>query len=181
MKIVTAPDEHIITDYDVSCFLAGGITGCVDWQHEVIGELNKYDNKYDLEDLIIFNPRREYFNTKDLSATDQQIAWEFIYLNKMDIFSVYFTKDTLQPIVLYELGRYIEVMKNTFPRDYHKRIIISIEPGYERTVDVILQTNLAFGNCIPIIWNQVSSYEKHAKEIVRAYKWVKNKDVYINF
>lgn len=173
MKIVTAPDEHVITDYNISCFLAGGITGCVDWQRGVIGELNKYD----LEDLIIFNPRREYFNIKDLSATNLQITWEFIYLNKMDIFSVYFTKDTLQPIVLYELGRYIEVMKNAFPRDYHKRIIISIEPGYERTDDVIIQTNLAFGDRIPIIWNQASSYEKHAKEIVRAYNWVKNRDI----
>lgn len=176
MKVITAPENYKITSYDVKCFLAGGITGCHDWQKELIEELDKYG----LDDLTLFNPKREKFDTSDRNATYDQICWEFAYLNSMDIFSVYFTKDTLQPITLYELGRYIEVMKNTFPRDYEKRIIISMEPGYERADDVIIQTNLAFDECksdsrIPNIWYQASSIEQHAKEIFKAYSWINRK------
>lgn len=174
MRVITAPEERRITDFEVSCFLAGGITGCSNWRKEVIKELVK---NYEIDDLVIFNPQREKFDVTDSSATYEQIAWEFNYLNKMDIFSVYFTKDTIQPITLYELGRYVEVMKHTFPRDFYKRIIISIEPGYTRVDDVITQTNLAFGNYIPTIWWQASSYETHAKEIFKAYKWVKERTI----
>jgi len=39
MRVVTAPNKANLQPYEICCFLAGGITGCKDWQSNVISEL----------------------------------------------------------------------------------------------------------------------------------------------
>lgn len=134
IQIITAPstDKPIYT----SVFLAGGITNCKEWQKEVIKEL-------EFDDISVFNPRQEHFDVTDKSASYKQIVWEFERLEQMEIFSMYFCNDNSdQPICMYELGRNIVRMQNRFPNDWEKRIIISVEKGYKREADVLIQTQL---------------------------------------
>lgn len=125
-----------------SVFLAGGITNCKEWQKEVIRE-------FENEDVSIFNPRQEHFDVNDKNASYNQILWEYERLERMDIFSMYFCNDNSdQPICMYELGRNIVRMQNRFPNDWQDRIIISVEDGYRRKQDVLIQTCL----CAPALF-----------------------------
>ena len=134
-QIITAPSNE--TPIYPSVFLAGRITNCKEWQKKVIEEL-------EFEDISIFNPRQEHFDITDKNAAYKQIQWEFERLEQMDIFSMYFCNDnSTQPICMYELGRNIVRMQNRFPSGWEKRIIISVEDGYERVKDVLVQTELA--------------------------------------
>jgi hypothetical protein len=133
-QVITAPSME--PSIFISVFLAGGITNCKKWQKEVIEEL---DNEY----MSIFNPRQEHFDISDKNASYKQILWEFERLEKMDIFSMYFCNDNSdQPICMYELGRNIVRMQNRFPSDWENRIVISVEDGYKRAQDVLIQTQL---------------------------------------
>lgn len=133
-QIITAPS--IEKPVYPSVFLAGGITNCKEWQKEVIDELH-------YEEISIFNPRQEHFDVSDRNASYKQIEWEFERLEQMDIFSMYFcNSNSTQPICMYELGRNIVRMQNRFPSDWEKRIVISVENGYERAQDVFIQTQL---------------------------------------
>lgn len=69
MRVVTAPDKANLQPYEICCFLAGGITGCKDWQSEVIKELENFDkiSNGQLDKLVLFNPRRDVF-PDDLTA-----------------------------------------------------------------------------------------------------------------
>ena len=146
MKVYTAPEVYKPNPSDIKVFLAGGITGCPKWQNEVIKELEILDKKeYDKDEeshLVVFNPRRDNFDIKKDSA-EEQIKWEFYMLENCDIFSMYFCKDEIQPICMYELGRYITRMQMRFPSDWEDRIVITVEEGYSRLNDVKIQTQLA--------------------------------------
>lgn len=158
-QIITAPS--IEKPKYISLFLAGGITNCKEWQKVVIRELES-------ENVSIFNPRQEYFDITDNSASYKQILWEYERLEQMDIFSMYFCNDNSdQPICMYELGRNIVRMQNRFPSDWQKRIIISVEDGYKRKQDVIIQTGL----CAPAMFVYGSGDpETHAHYIRRAIR-----------
>ena len=162
-QIITAPsiEKPIYT----SIFLAGGITNCKNWQKEVIKEL-------EFENISIFNPRQENFDITDKNASFKQISWEFERLEQMDIFSMYFCNgESDQPICMYELGRNILKMQNRFPNDWEKRIIISVEDGYKREQDVIIQTQL----CAPKIFIETDANPiNHAFYIKNAIRKLKN-------
>jgi len=140
IQVITAPSTE--KPKYVSVFLAGGITNCKEWQKEVIEELEYYN-------ISVFNPRQEHFDVSDTSASLKQIAWEYERLEKMDIFSMYFCNDNSdQPICMYELGRNIIRMQNRFPNDWQKRIVVSVEDGYKRKQDVLIQLSL----CAPSLF-----------------------------
>ena len=180
MKVITAPNNYKMQEGEISIFLAGGITNCSDWQSEIIDRLG-----YDLgiNDLVIFNPRRKNFPIHKPSAAYEQIEWEFDNLNRMDIFSMYFCSgDSDQPICLYELGRYIAKMQIRFPIDWENRIIISVEKGYKRTQDVIIQTQLACGKKININTSQPNNdilMNYHTIAICKAYNRLKRMKIMI--
>ena len=125
---------------------------------------------------MIFNPRRENFPIGDKNAAYEQIQWEFDQLEKCDIFSMYFCAgESDQPICMYELGRNILRMQNKFPADWQERIIISVEDGYKRKQDVLIQTELA--THIDIVNTQVSPDTLmfyHTEDIYRKYKRILN-------
>src|SRR5262245_39813726 len=98
------PDKALSTcieppaEYDgpgPSLFLAGGITGCPDWQAETISLFA------DLP-LVLLNPRRRDFPINDPSAGPSQIEWEHRHLRRADAVLFWFPRETLCPIALYE-------------------------------------------------------------------------------
>lgn len=115
-----------------SLFLAGGITGCPDWQTEMIEKLG--DVKYGVNELTIFNPRRTNFPMGDPSAARAQIEWEHRYLEAATGISFWFPKETLCPITLYELGTWTRA---------NKTIMVGTDAQYARREDVVIQTELA--------------------------------------
>lgn len=173
MKVIVAPKIYQPGENEISVFLAGGITNCSNWQNEIIMGIDKAE--YD-SSIVIFNPRRENFPIHIPSAADEQIEWEFYQLNKMDIFSMYFCEsDSDQPICMYELGRYISEMQKRFPIDWKDRIIISVEDGYKRKNDVLVQSRLACGKIfINTGQPQVEVLrDLHVKQIIKAYRKLK--------
>lgn len=177
MKIITAPETYKYNESDIKVFLAGGITNCPDWQSKVINYLNNID--FDLlSKLVVFNPRRKDFPIHDKSAAFQQIEWEYNMLEKCDIFSIYFSSgESDQPICMYELGRNILRMQMKYPVDWQDRIIISVEDGYRRKQDVLIQTGLATQNMISIN-TQISPsicLEEHVDNIIRKYYTISKK------
>jgi len=111
---------------NVKLFLAGGITECEDWQSYVCEELK------DIEELTIYNPRRK----SSVFNVEEQISWEYSHLNNADIIFFWFSKETLNPITLYELGMWANSRNDI-------AILLGVDPEYKRKIDVNIQTQLA--------------------------------------
>lgn len=124
MTYVEAP--HRVEVNKKSIFLAGGITGCPDWQKKIVEKIKDLD-------IVIYNPRRANFDISDPNASKIQIEWEHDMLRKADVISFWFCKETIQPITLYELGAHTVTSKP---------LIIGMDKGYERKDDVEIQTKL---------------------------------------
>lgn len=168
MRVVTPPNKARYNTETI--FLAGGITHCSDWQSEVIEHLNDILSlqSWDAEDLSIFNPRVENFPIDDPTAAEKQIRWEFDALESCGIFSMYFCNSTdVQPICMYELGRNIIRIQQKFPKSWKNRIIVSVEDGYAREEDVVIQCSLAgimvYKNATPL---------RHAQALAKAWSIV---------
>jgi hypothetical protein len=127
MRYIEAPNRTEIFPGERSIFMAGGITGCPDWQSEIVKRLM-------YTDLVIFNPRRANFPIHVPAAAFKQIAWEHQYLRQADTILFWFPRETLCPIVLYELGAWSMT---------DKPIFVGIHPEYQRRQDVEIQTHLA--------------------------------------
>ena len=125
-------------------FLAGGIFGCPDWQAVVRQELCLAQVGPHALCGTLLNPRRANFSINDPDVSEAQIIWEHDALRKADIVAFWFCKETVQPIVLFELGAALERLGNIVSRV--PRIIIGIEAGYPRTQDVEIQTRLVMGH-----------------------------------
>lgn len=111
---------------DARIFLAGGISGTPNWQREMANELSPLD-------IIVYNPRRENYPS-DPRAVKQQVLWEFDHLRDADIISYWFPRESICPIVLYELGAWSMT---------DKPIFIGVHPDYPRRQDVEIQTSLS--------------------------------------
>lgn len=111
-------------------FLAGGITGCPDWQADVVNELTMAG----VDELTVYNPRRKDFPIHDPTAAAAQIAWEYAKLGRASSVLFWFPCETLCPIVLYELGAQSKQFKPIF---------VGCHPDYQRKQDVIIQLQLA--------------------------------------
>lgn len=128
MKVICAPNNGFGNN---SIFLAGGITGCPDWQSYVIDELKKLNVS---DNHTIFNPRRpEYGDLLDEKLAEEQITWEFDKLKFAKTIVFWFPKETLCPITLYELGRWVAS---------DKLVMIGVHPEYKRKLDIEIQTKL---------------------------------------
>jgi len=162
MKVIVAPSEtKDMGDVIIpAVFLAGGITNCPNWQKDVIKLLERYDNG------VLWNPRRENFPIDNPNAAREQIEWEFHALNECDVFSIWFSaSESDQPICMYELGRHL-----TERAWWPATVIIGIEPGYRRELDVRVQTELVDKKIASNISNNL---EDHAKNILNAIDHVK--------
>lgn len=123
MQYVEAPAVY---DGDAtSLFLAGGITGCPDWQQDLVAALSATR-------LALLNPRRAQFLPTGVAALEQ-ITWEHCALRKATAIAFWFPCETLCPIVLYELGAWSMTTKPLF---------VGVHPDYRRIQDVRIQTAL---------------------------------------
>lgn len=129
-KTLTAPESD-----RPSVFLAGGISGCPDWQADMVKLL-------DTVDVTIFNPRRPDFPMGDKQAGRRQVKWEFCHLRRADFILFWFAEETLQPIALFELGAW-SMAPNS-------KLFVGTHPNYGRRFDVITQLKLVRPDVEPI-------------------------------
>lgn len=128
MNVIVAPTyPKDLSNTGKRVFVAGGITGCPDWQSEMISALAKTHG-------TLFNPRRPDFDIKDPDAAQIQIQWEFDHLRKAHGILFWFPSETLCPIVLFELGAWSMA---------DKPIFVGCHPMYKRRYDVVMQMRLA--------------------------------------
>jgi hypothetical protein len=108
-----------------SVFLAGGITGCPDWQADATAMLLRQPR------IVIVNPRRADFPMGDPDAGREQIIWEQRNLHAVDVTLFWFPRSrSVQPIALYELGQAL---------GEGRRIAVGADPGFPRIDDVVVQ------------------------------------------
>ena len=126
-KIMPVPDvSKTWTPEGKSLFLAGGISGCENWQSRIVLYLRDVS-------IILLNPRRKDFPIDDPSAAQTQIEWEYGHLRRASMILFWFPSETLCPIVLYELGAWSMT---------DKKIFVGVHPEYKRRQDVEIQTKL---------------------------------------
>lgn len=126
MKYIEAPHDYVLKNTEPSLFIAGGISNCRNWQADLakcLGDLP----------IVVFNPRRANFDVNDKSAAEKQIKWEYKALHDATYISFWFSSETVQPITLYELGRWS--MSN-------KPLLVGCDPEYPRLKDVQIQLGL---------------------------------------
>jgi hypothetical protein len=106
--------------------------------------------------LTLFNPRRENFPIDIPEESERQIVWEHTMLEAADLIVFWFSRGSDNPIVFYELGKYIRSNKN---------ILIGLDPEFKRHRDVIYQTILATGKRLNFFY----SVEDMAREVYNKY------------
>lgn len=170
MVVVTRgnPEPPLKNAYPIKIFLAGGISGCHDWQSNVIMLLERDISE---EPVLVYNPRMKEFRNSRTEA-ERQIRWEYERLEAMDIFTMYFaaSETSVGPICLYELGRYICRMQARFPADWQRRIVIDVEAGYSRELDVLEHVFWATGGQVCV--NTRANENSHAEKIKWAVHWL---------
>lgn len=141
LEVVTAPERRVVVGDDSrrTLFLAGGITGCGDWQADMIAMLGRAAGAglagppLPAGEWAVLNPRRPDYRDSEDEAR-RQIAWEHAHLAAADAVSFWFPRATLCPITLLELGRWSGIAKPIF---------VGVEPGYARGLDVEAQLSLS--------------------------------------
>ena len=125
---VEAPNPRPEHSYDrPAVFLAGGITGCEDWQGHV-------RERMAADRVVLLNPRRAGFDVSRGDSAAQQVEWEWRYLHDpgttVTMFWFPAASGTVQPIALFELGGALAE---------GRRIVVGAHPDYPRRADVVLQ------------------------------------------
>lgn len=122
-QVVTSPEA--LPDR-IDLFIAGGISGCPDWQRDLLALLGGTG-------IIVANPRR--VGRFDPSDALEQIGWEHTALARSRCVSFWFPAETLCPITLLELGKLL-MRTDT-------ELLVGCDPGYARRFDVVEQTALS--------------------------------------
>lgn len=126
-RIVTAPDVWHQGEQP-AVFIAGGISNCPDWQTAVCERITEATN------WVAVNPRREGWDmSAHVEESIKQITWEHMHLRVAAHIIFWFPSETLCPITLLELGKYLAA---------DTPLTIGTHPDYGRRLDVQVQTNL---------------------------------------
>lgn len=126
---IKAPKLTLLQETEglITLFMAGGISNCPLWQNEMLDVLSNNTG------LMVFNPRREFFDVNNPEIEEEQIKWEYYHLSLSDIIMFWFPKETVCPITLYELGRWATS---------GKKICVGHHPEYSRRNDLRIQLGL---------------------------------------
>lgn len=140
MKYIQCPDSLTAGDLRNDClFLAGGISGCGDWQTEMKNLLKSQKN------LVVVNPRRINFDKTKISDLEQ-ISWERIHLTNCNLISFWFPEETVCPITLFDLGYCVSYQEShPWPLGGMK-VFYGCHPNYSRISDVKTQILLSNKN-----------------------------------
>jgi len=164
---IEAPNYVELPKDQPSIFL-GGITGVEDWQLKARNVLSGVGN------ITIVNPRRVNF---DMNAgpelSYEQIKWEHHYLDRVHQVVFWFSNETIQPIVLFELGARLREYKWRpkygmvggkqpmfigYHRDYNRKMDVYQQARLEgytdefpETLDDLLQKVLTFNRLYKLI------------------------------
>ena len=163
-RIIPADQLTFMALYTKSIFLAGGITGVWDWQAKATEVLSQFD------DLFILNPRRKNFEVFKSDAgffeSKEQIEWEFDHLEIANQILFWFSRETIQPIALYELGTRLMEARETRNEGYKsKTIFVGVDPEYSRLFDLkiqiaLLDNALTIADSLDALLLQVVNYNK---------------------
>lgn len=162
--ILQCPDTVVTTNLfekKPTIFLAGGISNCPNWQEIAIAELKG------LVHGLVINPRRDDFDTTNPAESMFQIHWEHKALEMSDILMFWFPHDTLCPITLFELGKYL---------GSDKKIIIGADPEYarlmcrfnHRSCDRIFKcTQVLRQHCVTLSWRSWNGMPTIGRTLLR--------------
>lgn len=132
MKFITCPETPDFSgELPKIIFMAGGITGCPDWQSEFQTIIKSHTEISD--DFVMVNPRRPNFDVRDPSMSEQQIEWEAKWLERAWLTTFYFPPDSLCPITLFELGKQLGLGRN---------VLVAAHSDYARKIDLVHQLRL---------------------------------------
>ncbi len=105
------PPQAAPSGDQVRIFLAGSIEmgAAENWQQKAVDRLQA-------EDVIIFNPRRDNWDSswvqhKDNAPFREQVEWELDALEKSDYIIMYLDPNTKSPISLVEMGLFAHSKK----------------------------------------------------------------------
>jgi hypothetical protein len=132
-RVFVCPARY--TGHSPAVFLAGGITGCRDWQSLVKQHLLEKCPR-----LVILNPRRATFDVTDQSASEEQIRWENDALHQASLILFWFPHETLCPTTLFELGTWSVLHKT-----HGNKIIVGCHPDYKLRADVERRLEVVMG------------------------------------
>jgi hypothetical protein len=149
LEVIEAP-RAFDSGQAVTLFLGGGISGCPNWQEEVILALKK-----PCRGLCLVNPRRTGLTLNDIDPK-QQIEWEYHALRQSDAIMFWFCEETLCPITLYELGSWNMTSRKLF---------VGCHPNYKRKLDVEIQTGLVRPDI-----KVVDSLDELVEQIIKWYQ-----------
>ncbi len=126
-NLIKCPAVYEKNGGDIAVFLAGGITGCPNWQKDMESLLGHTT-------YTLLNPRRDgEFNTIQPEWGVQQIEWEHQHLKQSDYVLFWFPKEGMCMITLFELGKCLAS---------GKKVVIGCDPEYIREFDVRTQARL---------------------------------------
>ena len=171
MNLLMPPEMLDGTLPDLGIFLAGGITGCPDWQSELMKLLCPNEFPF-----YVCNPRRTNFDINDPSMSEEQIEWEQHWLWYCGVVTFWFCKESVQPIALYELGQQAARLKMSrlTPNNQIRQpaLIVGMDPDYPRAADVRKQLRLC-------LWDGVISetLSGHARMIVGHLRRIQHRKI----
>lgn len=139
-----------------SVFLGGGITNCPDWQAEAIMYLTALRRP-----VTVYNPRRARFPIDDPAESVRHTEWQFVRLRLAHIASFWFSRGSLNPIVLLQFGSALQRSRQP--------LVVGIDPQYERKVDVEIQTALLRPE-VDIAYDIPTFVQKIARHLPRSPK-----------
>jgi hypothetical protein len=132
-RSIESPFSDTASNTERGIFIAGGISGCPEWQNEAVSKILTETIHFSIKPLL-FNPRRRNFSMDDPTVSIDQIVWENYYLRTSDAILFWFPKETLCPITLFELGAWSSSRKPLF---------VGTDVEYKRRHDVVIQMGLA--------------------------------------
>lgn len=144
VRLYVAPEPVGNDEHDKgwpSVFLAGSIEQgqAEDWQREVIGYLQRYD------DLVVLSPRREHWDptweqTLDNPQFVEQVEWELQGLDESQYVFMYLAPGTLSPVSLLEFGLLLTHM--------HDRLVVVCPDGFWRKGNI--EVTARWWNDVPV-------------------------------
>mgnify|MGYP000952698472 CR=1 FL=1 len=79
--VVRCPAQLNTLEDGKTIFLAGGITGCPEWQTQFINHFNSTATR----NTILIDPRRKDFDVKNDEMESEQIEWEHRHILLADL------------------------------------------------------------------------------------------------